>query len=133
MTKFYVKKPYFMIVTIKIVLVVGFVSVTSMKTDLMPKLELPYIGVITTEVGASPQKVENDVVEVMENTLGTLNGVEKVTSTSSNNYGMVMLSFADDTDMDSALVRVSKAVNTMDLPEGCGTPNILEISLDMVA
>lgn len=133
MTKFFVKKPYFMIVTIIIVLVVGFVSVTSMKTDLLPKMELPYIAVITTEAGASPEKVQNDVTEVMENSLGTLNGVEKVTSTSSNNYCMVILSFADDTDMDSALVRVSKAVNALDLPEGCGTPNILEISMDMVA
>lgn len=133
MTKFFVKKPYFMIVTIIIVLVVGFVSVTSMKTDLLPKLELPYIAVITTEAGASPRKVQNDITEPMESALGTLNGVEKVTSTSSNNYGMVLLSFADDTDMDSALVRVSKATNSMALPEGCGTPNILEISMDMVA
>ncbi|MCR5652715.1 MAG: efflux RND transporter permease subunit [Ruminococcus sp.] len=133
MTKFFVKKPYFMIVTIIIVLVVGFVSVTSMKTDLLPKLELPYIAVITTEVGASPQKVKNDITEPMESSLGTLNGVEKITSTSSNNYGMVLLSFADDTDMDSALVRVSKATNSMNLPEGCGTPNILEVSMDMVA
>ncbi len=133
MTKFFVKKPYFMIVTIIIVLVVGFVSVASMKTDLVPKFELPYIAVITTEVGASPDKVEKDIAEVMENTLGTLNGVEKVTTTSSNNYAAVILNFAENTDMDSALVRVSKAVNGMDLPEECGTPNIVEISMDMVA
>lgn len=133
MTKFFVKKPYFMIVAIIMVLVVGFVSVNSMNTDLLPKLELPYMAVITTEIGASSEKVQKDITEPMETALGTISGVEKVTSTSSNNYSTVMLSFVDDTDMNSALVRVSKTVNSMSLPEGCGTPNILEISMDMLA
>ena len=55
------------------------------------------MAVITTEVGASPEKVESDVVKPMESTLGTINGVEKLTSTSANNYGMLMLEFAEDT------------------------------------
>ena len=54
MTKFFVKKPYFVLVTVIIVLVVGFVSLGEMQTDLLPELELPYMAVITTEVGASP-------------------------------------------------------------------------------
>ena len=40
-----------------------------MQTDLLPKMELPYMAVITTEVGASPEKVESDVVKPMESTL----------------------------------------------------------------
>ena len=44
-----------------------------------------------------------------------------------------MLEFSDDTDMDAALVRVSKALNSLDLPDDCGTPNIMEISADMLA
>ena len=133
MTKFFVKKPYFVLVTVIIVLVIGFVSLGEMQTDLLPKMELPYMAVITTEVGASPEKVESDVVKPMESTLGTINGVEKLTSTSANNYGMLMLEFAEDTNMEAALVRVSKALNSLDLPEGCGTPNIMEISADMMA
>ena len=133
MTKFFVKKPYFVLVTVIIVLVIGFVSLGEMQTDLLPKMELPYMAVITTEVGASPEKVESDVVKPMESTLGTINGVEKLTSTSANNYGMLMLEFAEGTNMEAALVRVSKALNSLDLPEGCGTPNIMEISADMMA
>lgn len=133
MTRFFVKKPYFMVVAIVIVLTIGAVSLNKMQTDMLPQLELPYMAVITTEMGASPEKVENDITKNMESTLGTISGVEKITSTSSNNYGMVMLEFAEDTDMEAALVRVSKAVSIMELPEGCGQPNILEISMDMVA
>ena len=44
-----------------------------------------------------------------------------------------MLEFAEDANMEAALVRVSKALNSLSLPEGCGTPNIMEISADMMA
>ena len=52
------------------------VSLTGMQTDLMPDLSMPYLTVITTEVGASPEQVETDVTEPMESALGTINGVE---------------------------------------------------------
>lgn len=133
MTKFCVKKPYFIVVAVVIVLTIGAVSLSKMQTDMLPDLEMPYLAVITTEAGASPEKVENDITSVMESTLGTISGVENVSSTSANNYGMVMLEFAEDTDMEAALVRVSKAVSSMELPDGCGTPNIMEVSTDMVA
>lgn len=133
MTKFCVKKPFYVVVAVIIILVIGVVSLTGMQTDLMPDLSMPYLAVITTEVGASPEQVEMDVTEPMESALGTINGVENVTSTSSENYGMVMLEFAEDTDMEAALVRVSMALDSMELPEDCGTPNILEISMDMIA
>lgn len=133
MTRYFVKKPYLVIVAIVMVLVIGFVSLQNMQTDLLPELELPYLAVITTEIGASPEKVESDIVKPMESALGTLSGVEKVRSTSNNNYGMVLLSFADGTDLDSSLVRVSKTLSSMTLPEGCSTPNIMELSMDMVA
>lgn len=133
MTKFCVKKPFFIVVAVVIILTIGVVSLTKMQTDLMPEMEIPYMLVITTEPGATPEKVENDVTKIIESTLGVINGVENISSTSANNYSIVMLEFAEDTNMDSALVRVSKALNTLELPEGCGTPNIMEISMDMMA
>lgn len=133
MTKFCVKKPFYVVVAVIVILVIGVVSLTGMQTDLMPDLTMPYLAVITTEVGASPEQVEMDVTEPMESALGTVNGVENVTSSSSENYGMVMLEFSEDTDMEAALVRVSMALDSMEFPDGCGTPNIMEISMDMIA
>lgn len=133
MTKFCVKKPFFIVVAVIIVLVIGGVSLTKMQTDLMPDMEVPYMVVITTEPGASPEKVESDVTKNIEGTLGKVNGVENISSTSSDNYSMVMLEFSDATDMNAALVRVSKALDSLELPDGCGTPNIMEVSMDMMA
>ena len=133
MTKFFVKKPYFVLVAVIIILIIGGVSLGNMSTDLMPDMEVPYLMVITTEPGASPNKVESDITEPMESTLGTVSGVEKVISNSANNYSMIMLQFADGTDMDSTLVRVSQKIETIDLPDGCGKPNLMEVSMDMMA
>ena len=133
MTKFFVKKPYYAFVVIIIVLVIGWVSLTQMTTDFLPDMELPYLIVITTDIGASPAEVETDVVEPLEEALGTVSGVKNVYSTSADNYGMVMLEFNDEVDMDSTMVRVSRAASTISLPENCGKPNIIEMSMDLMA
>jgi hypothetical protein len=116
MSKFCVKKPFFVLVAVIVVLIIGGVSLSKMQTDLLPDMEVPYLIVVTTEPGASPEKVETDVTKPMENALGVISGVKNVTSTSSENYGIVMLEFADDTDMDSALVKVSNALDSVDFP-----------------
>ncbi len=135
MPKFSVKKPFTVLVMVIAIMILGFVSLSSMTTDLLPEMNLPYMIVITTYPGASPEKVESAVCEPMESALGTVSGVKNVYSMSYENYGIVQLEFVDGTDMDSALVKVSSSLNTVEslLPEECGTPTIMEISMDMMA
>lgn len=133
MPKFSVKKPFVVLVGVIILLVLGFVSFTKMTTDFLPSMNLPYMIVITTYPGASPEKVESEITEVMESTVGTVNGVKNVTSTSSENSSVISLEFEEDTDMDAAMVKVSSAVNQVELPETAGKPMIMEISADMMA
>ena len=134
MSKFCVKKPYTVLVGIIMVLILGFISFTKITTDLLPTMSLPYVVAITTYPGASPEKVESSVTEVLESTLGTVNGVENVTSTSSENYSMVMLEFSSGTNMDSAMVKLSSAIDQLGdrLPDEAGTPMLMEISADML-
>ena len=130
-----VKKPFTVLVGVILVLVLGAVSLSRMATDLLPGISLPYLVVITTYPGASPEKVENELSAPLEQALGTVNGVENVTSTSNENYSLVTLEFADDTNMDSAMVKVSAAINQLadSLPDRASTPTIMEISADMMA
>ena len=135
MEKLSVKKPFTILVAVVLVIVLGVVSITSMTTDLLPNMSLPYLMVVTTYPGASPERVENDVVRPLESALGTVSGVQNVYSTSSENYGMIQLEFADGTDMESTLVKVNSALQEVSasLPELCGTPSVIEISMDMMA
>ena len=133
MPKFSVKRPFVVLVGVVMLLVLGYVSFTRMSTDFLPNMNMPYMIVITTYPGASPEKVETEVSTVLEDAVGTVNGVKNVTSTSSENSSVVSLEFEDDTNMDAAMVKVSSAVNQITLPETAGTPMIMQISADMMA
>ncbi len=135
MEKFSVKKPFTILVAVIAVIVLGIVSVLNMPSDLLPELSLPYLMVVTVYPGASPERVEAEVSEPMENALGTISHVKNVSTVSYENYSLTQLEFEDGTDMDSAMVKVSSAIDQLsgNLPDECATPNILEISMDMIA
>ena len=61
MPKFSVKKPYTILIAVLVVIILGVVSITKMQLDLLPEVSLPYLLVITTYPGASPEKVEGPV------------------------------------------------------------------------
>ncbi|MDO4477912.1 MAG: efflux RND transporter permease subunit [Lachnospiraceae bacterium] len=133
MTKQCIKKPFIIFVAVIICLTLAAVSLTRMGTDLLPEMDMPYMIVVTTYPGASPEKVEADITKPLEGSLASVSNVKNVTSSSAENYGMVMLEFADGTNMDSAMVRVRSAIDAVGLPEDAGAPNIMEISMDMMA
>ena len=134
MEKFSVKKPFTVLVAVIMVLMLGFVSITKMKTNLLPDVSTPYLMVVTVYPGASPERVETEVSDVLQNAL-TVPGVSKITATSAENYSLLLMQFVDDTDMNSALVQVSNKLDQAksDLPETALTPSIVQYSMNMNA
>lgn len=134
MSKFCVKKPYTVVVAVVLVLVLGVISFMNMTTDLLPSLELPYVVAVTTYPGASPEKVEKSVTEVLESAFGTVNGVANLSSVSSENMSMLILEFESGTNMDTAMVNLSTAVDQVSgyLPDTVSSPMLLQISPDML-
>ena len=134
MSKYCVKKPYTVVVAVVMVIVLGVISFMNMVTDLLPAMELPYVVVVTTMPGASPEQVESQITAPLEAGLGTVNGVANVTSTSSENVSTVVLEFDGGTNMDSAMVNLSTAVDQVRgaLPDTAGNPMLLQISPDML-
>ena len=122
MEKFSVKKPFTVLVAVVMVLILGFVAVTKMDTNLLPNVSTPYLMVVTVYPGASPERVESEVSDVLENAL-TVPGVSDITATSAENYSLLLMKFVDDTDMNSAMVKVSNKLDQAksDLPSTCLT------------
>ncbi len=135
MEKLSVKKPFTVLVAVILVIALGVVSMIKTATDLLPDISLAYLMVIVPYPGASPEKVEAEVTVPMEEALGTVNNVKNVFSVSSENFALLQLEFVNGTNMDSAMVKVSSAINQTapTLPEGTGTPSIMELSMDMIA
>lgn len=134
LSKFSVKKPMTVLVAVILVLVLGVVSFISMTPNLLPNMDFPYILVMTTYPGASPELVETEVSKSLEKSLSTLDGVKTISSTSSDNYSLVTMEFEDGTNMDSAKIDVSSAIDQLkgSWSDTVGTPVLMEISPDMM-
>ena len=134
MPKFSVKKPFTILVAVVAILVLGVVSYTRMTPDLMPNMDLPYVLVVTTYPGATPEKVEQTVTKPLEQTFATLDKIESIQSVSNENYSLITLEFNEDVNMDTISVDILQDV---DLASGSwddmvGTPYILKINPTML-
>ena len=134
LAKFSVRKPFTVLVAVVLVIVLGVVSFQNMTPDLLPEIELPYVVVMTTYVGATPETVEREVTRPVEQSLSTLDHVDTVTSTSGANFSVVFLQFTDDADLDYAALAIREKLTQLQgsWSDDIGTPSILKISPDLL-
>ena len=134
LAKFSVKKPFTVLVVVILVLVLGYVSVSKMTPDLLPDMSFPYIVLFTAYPGASPEEVEMKVTKPLEQAMASVDHIKSVTSSSSENYSTVYLTFENGTDVDMASIDVQKAIGliTASWDEGIGTPVMMELSSDLI-
>ncbi|HLT67059.1 MAG TPA: efflux RND transporter permease subunit, partial [Microbacterium sp.] len=113
------------------VAIVGGMSLTSLKQELMPPVELPALLVSTTYAGASPDVVEEDVSTPIEEAIQTVPGLDASSATSSSNVSLVQAMFDYGTDMATAEQKMQQAINRISsqLPSSVD-PQVVALSLD---
>lgn len=133
-SKFSVKKPYTVLVGVVLAIVLGVVSFTRMTTDLLPNLSLPYVIVMTTYVGASPETVEMVVTKPVESSMATVSNIESISSVSSENYSMVILEFAQSADMNAVSLEIRENLDQIKSywDDSVGNPIIMKLNPDML-
>ncbi len=121
-------------VAVILVIVLGVVAFTSMTPNLLPNMDFPYVIIMTTYPGASPELVETEITRPLEQALSVLDGVKQVTSTSADNYSMVALEYENGKNMDSAMVDINSSVNTLEgsWNDMVTSPVIMKINPDMM-
>lgn len=134
MVKFSVKKPLTVFVAVLAVLVLGVVAYLKMTPDLLPNMDFPYVVIVTTDPGASPEAVESAVTRPMEQSMSTLDQIKSVTSTSQDSVSMVVLEFEDGVNMDTVSVDIQQKINILQgsWDDGVGTPYVLKINPSML-
>ena len=133
-SKFSVKKPYTVLVGVILVIVLGVVSFTKMTTDLLPSINLPYVVVMTTYIGASPETVETVVTKPVESSMATVSNIENISSVSSENYSMVILQFAQTADMNAVSLEIRESLDQLESywDDSVGNPVIMKLNPDML-
>ncbi len=130
-----VKKPFTVFVAVILIIILGVISFTSMTTDLLPKMDLPYAIIMTTYVGASPEKVENVVTKPLEQSMSTISNIKNVSSISSENSSVVILEFSNDVNMDSALIEINSKLDLIKAAwndDMIGSPMVSKINPNMM-
>ncbi|MDK1343483.1 efflux RND transporter permease subunit [Streptomyces sp. 378] len=94
-----------------IALVFGAIAIPQLKQQLLPTIELPVVSVLAPYQGASPDVVEKQVVEPLEDTLEAVDGISGVTSTASEGNAVIMASFDYGNDTKQLVADVQQAVN----------------------
>lgn len=133
-SRFSVKKPYTVLVGVVLAIVLGVVSVTRMTADLLPNISLPYVIVMTTYPGASPETVEAAVTQPVEASMATVSNIESISSVSNENYSMVILEFAQTADMNAVSLEIRESLDQIKSywDEAIGNPIIMKLNPDML-
>ncbi len=97
-----VQKPVTTLMFFLAIFMLGAVMVTQLPVDLMPEIERPTVTVVTTWEGVSTEDVETMVTKVVERALGTVNGLEEMTSATIEGVSSVTCEFAWGTNLDEA-------------------------------
>jgi hydrophobic/amphiphilic exporter-1 (mainly G- bacteria), HAE1 family len=127
-----VKRPVFATMLILSLVTVGAFSFFSLGVDLFPKIDFPTITVTVVNPGASPQEIETDVTEKIEEAVNTISGIDELRSTSVEGISQVFVQFILEKDVNVAAQEVENRVQTVipNLPETAEQPTVQKLDTD---
>lgn len=133
-SKYSVKRPYSVLVGVILIIVLGIVSQSKMTTDLLPDMSFQYALVVTTDIGASPEKVESEVTAPIEAAMATTSNIKNISSISYNSYSIVTLEYEQNANMDSVVIEIQQSLDQISgqWSDSVGTPMIMKINPDML-
>ena len=132
--KFSVKKPLTVFVVALAVVILGVVSYMKMTPDLMPNMDFPYVIVVTSDPGASPESIEQEITRPIEESMATLDHIKAITSTSQNSASMVVLEFENGTDMNALSLDIQQKLTALEggWDDTVSTPYTMKINPSML-
>jgi len=133
-SSFITSRPVAILMVFLAAVVFGFFSYGRLPVTLMPELSYPTLTVRTEYPGAAPEEVENDISRRLEDALGLIGGLQRISSVSRAGVSDVILEFSWDTTMTDAIQDTLEKLDLVFLPEDAERPLILRFdpSLDPV-
>ncbi|MDO4960273.1 MAG: efflux RND transporter permease subunit [Eubacteriales bacterium] len=135
LTKLVLKRPVTTVLCIISLLFFGAISILNMKLELTPDINMPMLVVTTAYPGANPEDIDELVTKEIEDAIGTLDGIDSMTSMSNENYALTMLQYDYGTDMDNAYSELRKKLDNVqsNLPDDANDPQVMEFDVNQMA
>ena len=122
---YFIKHPIYANAIIIITAIAGFLSLTMMPHSFFPELPPNKVYVNVSYPGASPEEIEEGITTRIEESLNGIEGVEEVTSTSSENFSAVTIEVYEGFEIDDVLTDVKNSVDAIySFPTGAEKPTV---------
>ncbi len=127
-----VKRPVFATMLILSLVTVGAFSFFSLGVDLFPKIDFPTITITVVNPGASPQEIETEVTDKVEEAVNNISGIDELRSTSIEGISQVFIQFVLEKDVNVAAQEAENRVQTVipNLPDTAEQPTVQKLDTD---
>ena len=127
LTRISVNHPVFATMIMVAIMVFGVYSYQRLPIEQLPDIDFPVVAVVVSYPGASPEAVEADVIEPIEDAVNTIAGLDSIQSTAQAGQAMVLMMFNLDSDSQQKAQDVRDKIDPIsaDLPDGADKPRIL--------
>ncbi len=134
LTRLSIRRPLTMLMIILALVILGYRAFTLMQVDRWPKVDFPFVSVVTVFPGASPEDVEDLVLKPIEDAVAGIAGIDTLNSRASEGVGTVTLAFVEGTNGSQAAVDVERQVSTVrnQLPSEVDDPTIIKADLNAI-
>ncbi|GGP39392.1 efflux RND transporter permease subunit [Shewanella saliphila] len=128
MIKTSVKRPVTVWMFMLAVMLFGMVGFSRLAVKLLPDLSYPSVTIRTAYDGAAPVEIEQLVSKPIEEAVGVVKGLRKISSISRSGMSDVVLEFEWGTNMDMASLEVREKIDTIELPLDINKPLLLRFN-----
>ncbi|MBL8184496.1 MAG: efflux RND transporter permease subunit [Blastocatellia bacterium] len=127
-----VKRPVFATMLILSLVVVGAFSFLSLGVDLFPKIDFPTLTVTVVNPGASPEEIETEITDKIEEAVNTISGIDELRSSSIEGVSRVFVQFLLEKDVEVAFNEVQQKVQSVipRLPVTAEQPTVIKLDTD---
>src|SRR5947209_14958298 len=129
------RRPYTMAIAGMLILLMGFLSAQRMVVDIFPNIDIPVVYVAWNYPGLSAEDMERRVVLIAERAYSTtVNGIERIESSSIPGIGVMHIYFQPGTDIGAAIAQISSVSSTLlrIAPPGTPPPNVIQFNASNV-
>ena len=110
---FAIKRPIVTVVTMLALVAFGLAALFKLQTDEFPDIQAPIVFVGVAYPGASPDVVEREVVDRIEDRLSGISGVDKINSTTTDGFSQIIITFVFEKPVDQATQDVRDAISAV--------------------
>lgn len=127
-----VRRPVFATVIILALTVIGYFGYTKLGVDRFPKVDFPTVTITLNEPGASPEEIETEIVDKVEEAVNTISGIDTLNSTSYEGVGIVIVTFQLEKDINVGTQEVRDKVSGIlpELPQDLKAPVVDKVDPD---